>query len=274
MPNPPRLGADDPRSCDVWERSGPSAGHANCDAYRTLPVGDTALVVEFGDSIDRNINAKVLALAQRLSEVRLEGIVEWVPTFRSLLVHYDPDLLSIGSLNTRIAELMQDLQVTERSGRSWRLPVCYDAQLAPDIDEVASRTGLSPAQVVECHSTATYHVYMLGFLPGMAYLGDLPAELVLPRLATPRVRVPAGSLAIATTMTCIIPLETPSGWHLIGRSPVTFLRRQPHIAALLAAGDTIKLMPVSLREFEQLAARAAAGMLHIVPVDETMERAA
>ena len=231
-------------------------------------------MVEFGDSIDRNINAKVLALAQRLNEVRLEGITEWVPTFRSLLVHYDPHLLPIGSLNAHIAELMMDLPSAERSGRSWHLPVCYDVQLAPDMDEVAARTGLSPAQLVECHSTATYHVYMLGFLPGMAYLGDLPAELVLPRLATPLLSVPAGSLAIATTMTCIIPLETPSGWHLIGRSPVLFLRRQPHVAALLAAGDTVKFMPISLREYEHLAARAAAGMLHIVPVDAPMERAA
>ena len=274
MPNRNLSHVDDPRPSAAWRESGPIAANASCGTYRILPAGDTALVVEFGDSIDRNINAKVLALAQRLNEVRLEGIIEWVPTFRSLLVHYDPHLLPIGSLNAHIAELMLDLQIKERSGRSWHLPVCYDARLAPDIDEVASRTGLSPVQVVECHSTATYHVYMLGFLPGMAYLGDVPAKLVLPRLATPRLRVPAGSLAIATTMTCIIPLETPSGWHVIGRSPVTFLRRQPHVAALLAAGDTVKFMAVSLREYEQLEARAAAGMLHIAPVDETMERAA
>jgi len=248
MSNLIRSRVDDPCPGDAGRGSSPISADANSGACRILPAGDTALVVEFGDSIDRNINAKVLALAQCLNEVRIEGIVEWVPTFRSLLVHYDPHLLPVGSLNAHIAELMLDLPVTETSGRSWHLPVCYDTQLAPDIDKVASRTGLSPPQLVESHSTASYHVYMLGFLPGMAYLGDLPAELVLPRLASPRLRVPAGSLAIATTMTCIIPLETPSGWHLIGRSPVAFLRREPHLAALLAAGDTVKFVLVSLRE--------------------------
>ena len=118
--------------------------------------------------------------------------------------------------------------------------------IALDLDDVASRTGLTPAQVVELHSSTTYHVYMLGFLPGMAYLGDVPAELGLPRRTTPRLHVPAGSLAIATTMTCVYPLDTPAGWHLIGRSPVPFWEQRPVIKTLLTPGDRVTFMPVSL----------------------------
>lgn len=246
---------------------------ANSGAYRILPAGDTAIVIEFGDSIDRNINSQVLALAHRLNQVHLEGIIEYVPTFRSLMVHYDPVSLATSTLTAHVIGLMQDLRFRETSGRRWHLPVCYDRQVAPDLDEVALRTELSPAQVVEAHSAVTYHVYMLGFLPGMAYLGDLPAALVLPRLATPRLRVPAGSLAIATTMTCIIPLETPSGWHLIGRSPISFLQWRPHPEALLAAGDAINFVPVSLDEYELLSARSASGKLSMTPVGEVIEEA-
>jgi inhibitor of KinA len=185
--------------------------------YRMLNAGDTAIVVEFGESIDRRLSTWVLALARRLNEARLEGIVETVPTFRSLLVHYDPLILPTASLAAHIAELMRGLQVTEHGGRLWRLPACYDPGLGLDLDDVAARTGLSPAQVIERHSAVTYHVYMLGFLPGQAYMGDVPAELALARRESPRLKIPAGSLAIASAMTCIFPMETPCGWHLIGR---------------------------------------------------------
>jgi len=241
--------------------------------YRLHPAGDTALVVEFGDSIDRRISAKVLALARRIAQSDLDGVVECVPTFRSLMVHYDPAAMPTATLCERINELTKGLQVREDAGRVWVLPACYDPQIAPDLEQVAVRTGLSSAQVVECHSATTYHVYMLGFLPGMAYLGDLSPELGLPRLATPRLKVPAGSLGIATTMTCVYPMDTPAGWHLIGRSPVPFLERRPQPMALLAAGDSVTFKPVSLREYEQLSAQAAAGALHIVPIDEPAQAA-
>ena len=242
--------------------------------YRVLSAGDTAIVVEFGEQIDRKVSTTVLALARRMAEARIEGVVECVPTFRSLMVHYDPLLLSTDSLVRRIDELVQGLQTTTRVGRQWKLPACYDESIAPDLDEVAARTGLSPAQVVECHSATTYHVYMIGFMPGMAYLGDVPEVLRLPRRSTPRIKVPAGSLAIATMMSCVYPLDTPAGWHLIGRSPVPFLIRHPRPAALLAPGDTVRFAPVSLREYEDLLAKSAVGALTIRPVSETLGAAA
>jgi inhibitor of KinA len=242
--------------------------------YKMLPAGDTALVVEFGDHIERRLSSWVLALARRLTEARINGVVETVPTYRSLIVHFDPLVVSTSSLMTRVVDLMRGLQLKQSIGRHWYLPACYDPAIAPDLDDVAGRTGLSPAQVVDLHSSTTYHVYMLGFLPGMAYLGDVPAELGLPRRTTPRLHVPAGSLAIATTMTCVYPLDTPAGWHLIGRSPVPFWERRPVIKTLLAPGDRVTFSPVSLPEFEELTAKAAAGVLHIEPVEETMEVAA
>ena len=189
-------------------------------AYKVLTAGDTALVVEFGDRVDRKLSTFVLALARRLDEIHLDGIVETVPTFRSLMVHYDPLVISAEALVGRIVDLMDGLRISEQGGREWRLPVCYDPELALDLGDVAARTGLTPAQVVERHSAVAYHVYMLGFMPGFAYMGDLTAELVLARRETPRSRIPAGSVAIATTMSCVFPRESPSGWHVVGRSPV------------------------------------------------------
>jgi inhibitor of KinA len=229
--------------------------------YKVLPAGDTALAIELGDGVDRRVSAAVLALARRLEQKRLQGVIESVPTLRSLMVCYDPLVLPAASLVAHIDEMMRGLETSEPAGRFWSLPVCYDAKFAPDLDAVAARTGLKPAQVIERHSALTYHVYMLGFLPGQAYMGDLPAELILPRRESPRLRIPPGSLAIATTMTCIFPLETPCGWHVIGRSPVALWESAPCPRALLAPGDKVTFKPVSLREYEDLQTRRAAGLV-------------
>jgi inhibitor of KinA len=243
--------------------------------YRLLPAGDTALSVEFGDSVDRALSALVLALARRFDEAKIPGVVECVPTFRSLMVYYDPLLLPYAALATRIAKLTQNLRAGETTGRSWRLPVCYDASVAPDLADVAARTNLTPAQVIELHSAAHYHVYMLGFLPGQPYLGDVASELALPRRQSPRMKIPAGSVAIAMRMTCIFPAETPCGWHLIGRCPVPLWDFTRDAAApLLAPGDTVGFTPVSLREYEDLLARAAAGSLAVTPSNDIRDAAA
>ena len=227
--------------------------------FRVLPAGDTALVVEFGDEIDQGLNARVLALAHHLNEAKLNGVIEAVPTFRSLMIHFDPLVMPAASLAAHVAELAQKPPAAQQSGRCWRLPVCYDASFALDLDDVAARVNLSPAQLIEHHSARTYHVYMLGFLPGQAYMGDLPPELALPRRQTPRQAIPAGSIAIAMSMTCIFPKETPCGWHLIGRSPIPLFQVWPTPRALLAPGDKVQFMPVSRREHDKLAAEIDAG---------------
>jgi KipI family sensor histidine kinase inhibitor len=261
MPKPPKRKSRAPQlhdtaasECNLSDFSAPK--------YKLLHLGDTALAVELGDGIDRAVSAQVLALGRRLKQKCLDGVIESVPTLRSLMVCYDPLVLPAAALVAHIDELMQaGLDGSEASGRCWSLPVCYDGAFAPDLEHVAARTGLSPAQVIERHSALTYHVYMLGFLPGQGYMGDLPPELVLPRRETPRLRVPPGSLAIATTMTCIFPLDTPCGWHVIGRSPVALWENAPSPRALLAPGDQVTFRPVSLREYEDTQVHRAAGAI-------------
>jgi inhibitor of KinA len=233
--------------------------------YRVLSAGDTALVVEFGDRIDRELSTAVLSLAQGLDAERIAGIVETVPTFRSLMVHYEPLALPAAALIARIDEQMQKLRAREIVGRVWHLPVCYDPQFAIDLADIARQTSLSMRQVVERHSGTTYHVYMLGFLPGQAYMGEVATELALKRLETPRTRIPAGSLAIAATMSCVFPLETPCGWHVIGRCPIPLWDHE-RASALLAPADKVVFRPVSVREYETLVTKAAQGALRVEPV--------
>ena len=241
--------------------------------YRILIAGDTAIVVEFGDSIDRGLNAMVLALARRLDDSRIPGLNETIPAFRSLTVFYEPVVLSPAALAGHVAGMVQDLGTMQGVGRRWRLPVCYDPEMAPDLNDVAARTGLTPAQVVERHSGVTYHVYMLGFLPGLAYMGDVPPELELPRLVSPRHKIPAGMVGIAMAMSLIMPRETPSGLNLIGRSPVLMWKDSNKSGAgentLLAPGDKVIYQPISRREYEVFAAKAAAGELDLEPEQAT-----
>lgn len=233
--------------------------------------GDTAVVVEFGDRIDRHVSALVLALAHRVEEARWPGIVELVPTFRSLMVHYEPLLLAPAALLGRLENLVASLEAADQagrldeSGRLWRLPVWYDEAVAPDLAEVAARTGLTSAQVAECHSAETYHVYMLGYLPGFPYMGNVPARLALSKLETPRLKVPVGGIAIAGEMTAIYPIESPGGWYLIGRTPVRVWDLRRELPALIAPGDKVRFEPVRRDAYEAMAARAAEGSLAITP---------
>jgi inhibitor of KinA len=232
---------------------------------RFLPCGDTALAVELGDRVDRRVSALVLALARRVKAAALAGIVEVVPTFRSLMIHYDPLTVPQSELKARLTPLLSGLDAADSPGRLWRLPVCYHESLAPDLSEVAARTGLSLDQVVELHSAVTYHVYMVGFVPGYPYMGDLPPQLALPRRDSPRTAVPPGSVAIATTLTAIYALESPGGWHLIGRTPALLWdpRRDP--PAILAAGDRVRFEPVLLGDYDALSSKASAGELRLQP---------
>ena len=232
---------------------------------RFLAAGDTALVVEFGDRVDAHLSALVLALAQKLEASEMVGVVEVVPSFRSLLVHYDPLQLSHAGLQHAIAPLLQGLEAAEIAGRRWSIPACYDESLGLDLAKVAQRAGLSKSQVVERHSQAGQLVYMMGFLPGLPYLGGLPSEFGLPRRENPRVKVPRGSIAVAMAMTVVYPQESPGGWHILARTPAPLwdMRRTP--PATLAAGDTVTFAPLSLPEYERLLAKATAGELRLAP---------
>ncbi len=232
---------------------------------RLLASGDTALVVEFGETIDRAINARVMALADRIADAALPGVVELVPTFRSLMVHYDPLETSHATLVAEMERLLQNLDASERHGRLWEIPACYEGEHAPDLDDVARATKLSTREVVSVHSGEIYQVYCVGFLPGFPYMGDLPAALELPRRTSPRVRLPQGSVCMAMRMTGIYPIESPGGWHLLGRTPVRLFDRRRADAVLMAPGDRVKFVPISLSEFTRLDQAAAAGTLVLEP---------
>jgi inhibitor of KinA len=235
------------------------------DRPRFLPAGDSALVVEFADRVDPEVSARVLALARRIEGAAIAGVVETVPTFRSLMVHYDPLGISNRELRARLQPLLRDLAGQVPAGRHWRLPACYDPSLGVDLTEVAERTGLSAADVVKAHSEAPFRVYMVGFLPGFAYLGGLPALLELPRRENPRLKVDAGSIAIAMAMSVIYSIESPGGWNILARTPVSLwdLRRDP--AALMSAGDRVSFAPISRAEYDELAGKARAGELRVTP---------
>lgn len=237
------------------EAAGAEAGPKPC----FLEAGDTALIVEFGRVIDRHASALVLDLAARLDAARLPGIVETVPTFRSLMVHYDPLRLSAGELKAAIAPMLEGLEATERAGRKWLLPACYDPSLGLDLLEVAERTKLPVDEVIRLHSATVFHIYMLGFLPGFPYMGDLPPALHLPRRQSPRVRVPQGAVSIAMSMSCIYVLESPGGWHVLSNTPAFLWDPRRENAGLLAAGDKVQFTPISLDEYQALRARAERG---------------
>jgi KipI family sensor histidine kinase inhibitor len=226
---------------------------------RFLSAGDTALTVEFGQTAERRLSALVLALYGRLSASALPGLIELVPTLRSLTIHYDPCQTSAEALSGSIRPLLDGLEAQPLSGRRWLIPACYARELAPDLDEVAHRTGLSRTDVVRAHTAGDYRVYMLGFLPGHPYMGDLPEALRLPRRETPRIAVPAGSVAIATALTGIYPLESPGGWHLIGRTPARLFDPARDPAVLLAPGDQVRFTSIGPAEFDELDQASRAG---------------
>jgi KipI family sensor histidine kinase inhibitor len=235
---------------------------------RFLAAGDTALVVEFGDRVERLLSERVLALADAVEARAIPGVVELVATFRSLMIHYDPLRIGQAELEAAVRPLLVGLGTVAHAGRVWTLPCCYGGELGPDLAEVAERTGLSEEQVVAIHSAETYHVYYLGFLPGYPYMGDVPKALSLPRRATPRVKVPMGSVCIALGMAGIYSLESPGGWHLIGRTPARLFDPRRADAVLLAPGDKVRFLPVTRKEHDRLEAEAAAGTLMLVPGKE------
>ena len=233
-------------------------------SVRFLVSGDTALVVEFGDRVEREMSDRVLRLSRLVRASATAGVVETVPTYRSLMVQYDPLITDHASLIAAIEKLIDSSAAAEQQAKLWRIPACYAESHAPDLAQVAERVGLSPEEVVRLHTEARLHVYMVGFVPGFPYMGDLPEPLVLPRRTDPRIKVPAGSIATAQGMTGIYPVESPGGWHLIGATPIRLFDARLERPALLSPGDKVRFDPVSSSEFETIASAVAAGTYEVL----------
>ncbi|MCP9452037.1 MAG: 5-oxoprolinase subunit PxpB [Nitrospira sp.] len=218
-----------------------------------IPMGDSAVTVEFGDSIDPTVNALVIAYAKKLLEQGWSGIVDVVPTFRSVTVHFDPLQWDMASLTDQLRVLpCPRPSVTESNSTLHQIPVLYGGDYGPDLDEVAAYAGLEPSTVIRLHASVQYRVYMIGFSPGFPYLGLVPPQLAIPRLLTPRPRVPAGSVGIADRQTGIYPIATPGGWRLIGRTPLPLYHRTGSTPFMLKPGDRVQFRPIEQDEFEQL----------------------
>lgn len=226
---------------------------------RMLDCGDGAISVEFGDQVDPWLNSRVLALDAGIRQASPAGVIETVPTYRSLLIHFDP----LGTDIVALASLINDLcrVVPARSGkvRRWRVPVVYGGAFGEDIEALSARHGLSVAELIALHSRAVYRVYMIGFMPGFAYLGGLDPILATPRREQPRMKIPAQSISIGGAQSAIGTVEGPSGWHLIGRTPARGFMRGRDPVFLYDAGDEIIFEPIDADRWAALDEAASRG---------------
>jgi KipI family sensor histidine kinase inhibitor len=215
-------------------------------------MGDRGLLLEFGDEISPEVNEKVRRMALAIQEEGTEGIIETVPTYRSLLIIYNPLILSIEELKDRLGGIEEGLQKAPfPEPKLTRIPVIYGGPYGPDLDDVARYHRITPEEVVRLHCSKPYLIYMIGFMPGFPYMGELPEELVTPRLKTPRLSVPAGSVAIAQRQTGIYSMESPGGWQILGRTPVRLFDPEKEPPTLLQMGDRVQFYPISEIEFNE-----------------------
>ncbi len=227
---------------------------------RYLPAGESALVVEFGQAIDQATHDRVMALDAALEQAQLAGVIETVPTYRSLMIHFDPHLTTTEDL-TRALDGLETAAAARKKPTRWRIPACYDPPHGDDLAEVAAILGLAAERIIELHQGALYRVYMYGFAPGYTFLGGLPDELSIPRRATPRAPAPPGSLLIAGGQALIASVAMPTGWYEIGRTPVKVFDPRRARVFLADIGDEISFERIDPPTFDAMSRAADAGEL-------------
>ena len=222
---------------------------------RFLPTGDTSVCVEFGNEISEKINSEIRAFNILLNEEKIKGIIETVPTYRSIMVHYDPGVIPYRTLIGRLKALTGKMDKVE-------IPVLYGGEMGPELAFVAQNAGISEEEVVKIHTSTEYLSYMLGFTPGFTYLGGMSDKIATPRLKQPRVKIPAGSVGIAGKQTGIYPIDSPGGWQLIGRTPVKLYDAHRDNPILLDAGLHVKFIPVDESDYKRIENRIELGRYH------------
>ncbi|MDD3251184.1 MAG: 5-oxoprolinase subunit PxpB [Lachnospiraceae bacterium] len=225
------------------------------------PVGDQAVLVEFGSRIEEETNRKVMAFAALLSAETVPGFRECVPAFASLLVCYDPlvtEYETMCGILEGLAAAHGSAAAGDAGGHLVEIPVCYGGSYGEDLGFVAEHAGLSTEEVIHIHSGRNYRIYMLGFLPGFPYLGGMDARIFTPRLSNPRTRIPAGSVGIGGEQTGIYPMDSPGGWQLIGRTPWKLFDPMAGGKTRYEAGDVIRFVPISEAQFREY--EAAEGL--------------
>jgi KipI family sensor histidine kinase inhibitor len=230
---------------------------------RILQAGDSCIVVEFGNSIDMEINARVQALREEIEKRPFRGFIETVPTYRSLAVCFNPVLAPDGldKLLLDLAEGAENAKSEKSTAEGKRkllvVPACYEGDFAPDIEKVAAHTGMSTDEIIRRHCANDCYCYMLGFVPGFTYLGGMDPSLETPRLKEPREKIPGGSVGIAGKQTGIYPIDSPGGWNLIGKTPLRMFDPARTPAIFMEAGMWMRFTPISAAEFEHIASIAA-----------------
>lgn len=217
------------------------------------PVGDRAVLLEFGNKIEEAVNCRVMSWEKRIRRANVPGINELVPAFTSLLVCYDPLVTDYREVSDAVKGLAAEQEPEERTtGKMVLIPVCYGGIYGEDLGFVAEHAGMTEDEVIRLHSGRDYRIYMLGFLPGFPYLGGMDERIAAPRLASPRTKIPAGSVGIGGEQTGIYPMESPGGWQLIGRTPLTLFDPGQEGNMLYEAGDILRFVPVTPEEYEAI----------------------
>jgi KipI family sensor histidine kinase inhibitor len=227
---------------------------------RVLPCGDLAVSVEFAEEISREVNARVLSLDYLIQQGALPGVVETVPTFRALLVYYDPLVVGGDEITAAL------LALARRAGgdalppaRTVEIPCCYGGELGFDLDRAAAQIGLPPDEMARLHASGDYHVYFVGFTPGLPYMTGMPERINIPRLETPRTKTPPGSVGIGGVQCSIYSVESPGGFWVLGRTPLSLYDPAAPDPILLRAGDRVRFRMIDRAEFDAIAAGVAAG---------------
>lgn len=217
--------------------------------------GDTLLLADFGETIDPDINRRVMRVARQLAAAALPGVRDVVPAYCSVGVHFDPLRTDLAEVERVIREGARETAEEAETGRApiVELPVCYGGAHGPDLDQVAAWSGLTPEEVVQRHSGRTYRVYMLGFVPGFAYMAHVEPAIAMPRHRVPRERVPAGAVGIAGEQTAVYPVPTPGGWQVIGQCPLRMFDPAQSPSTRCVAGDTVRFVRITRAEFDELA---------------------
>lgn len=224
------------------------------EQIRFLSCGDSAVTVEFSKNISEETNKKIRFLAAKIESEKVKGIRECVPTFCSLTVYFDPLVTTRKKTEKNILKIINSYKEgSEGKRRVFLIPVCYENEYAPDMDDVCELTGLSKQEIIDIHSKTDYLIYMLGFLPGFPYLGGMDERIEAPRLDSPRTTIPVGAVGIGGKQTGIYPLASPGGWRLIGRTPVKVYDSERENPIVYKAGDYIRFYPIDEDEFQRIA---------------------
>ena len=236
---------------------------------RYLVSGDSSVCVEFGNEISPDINRKIRAFKIAVEKSGIPGIVETVPTYRSLLVHYKPEVIGYKAITEKFKSLMGTLDNIEIPPPTViEIPVLYGGEMGPDIENVASHNGKTVEEVIKIHTSQEYLIYMIGFVAGFPYLGGMSKEIATPRLKEPRVKIDGGSVGIAGEQTGIYPLDSPGGWQLIGPTPFKLYDAEREKPVLLEAGQYIKFRSISQKEFDETAKAVEDGSYKYVTYDK------